>query len=165
MHIWSYLIIFVLKIIENGLGTIRTIFIANGRKIIGAFLNFAIAITWIISTGMVVIDIKQDPIRVLVFAFGCFIGSYLGSILEEKIALGNNIIMCITNIDISDELRKNGYSITTTNGYGMKDNKFVLFIAITRRSKKNLTKKIIELDPNSMIISECATIIYGGSNI
>lgn len=162
MHILSYLIIFVLKIVENGLGTLRTIFVAGGRKGIGALLNFAIALTWVISTGMVVININEDPIKVIVFAFGCYLGSYYGCVLEEKIALGNNIIMCITSNDISSKLRELGYPVTITKCMGINNDNYILYIAIRRKRKDHLIKKIIELDSNSMIISECANIVYGG---
>ena len=41
-------------------------------------------------------DINSDPLRVLAYALGCFVGSYIGCYIEEKIAIGDNMITCIT---------------------------------------------------------------------
>jgi uncharacterized protein YebE (UPF0316 family) len=79
----SYFLIFFTKAIENTLSTLRIIVIAYGRKQIGALLQFIIAITWILCTGTLIKDI-DNPIKIICFASGCYIGSLLGSILEEK---------------------------------------------------------------------------------
>ena len=89
-----YIIIFILKILENALGTLRLIIVSNGKKVEGAVLNFLLSVVWVISTSMVVID--NNIYKILVFAFGSLIGSYVGSVLEEKIALGNNMLFIIS---------------------------------------------------------------------
>ncbi len=76
------IIIFISKIIENTLSTLRIILIAKGKKRIGALLQGIISFIWIISTSIVVI--KNNPYKILFFCLGASIGSYLGSLLEEK---------------------------------------------------------------------------------
>lgn len=73
-----YIIIFILKILENALGTLRLIIVSNGKKVEGAVLNFLLSVVWVISTSMVVID--NNIYKILVFAFGSLIGSYVGSV-------------------------------------------------------------------------------------
>lgn len=80
-----YIIILVLKILENTLSTLRIIVIAEGKKRLGALLNFLIAIVWVFVTGSVITNVNEDPIKILFFALGSLIGSYIGSTLEEKI--------------------------------------------------------------------------------
>ena len=56
----TYFIIFISKIIENTLSTLRLIVVAKGKKIFGAILQFIIAFVWVITTGIVVVNIKDD---------------------------------------------------------------------------------------------------------
>lgn len=78
------LIIFINKIIENMLGTVRIIVIAKNQKITGAILNGLISLIWILSNSMVLINIDGNPYKILFFCLGAMIGSYLGSSIEEK---------------------------------------------------------------------------------
>ena len=83
MNILIYILILLFKIIENTLSTIRIIVIADRKKLLGAILQGTVSLIWIISTSLVVIDIK-DPIKIISFTLGSIIGSYLGSTIEEK---------------------------------------------------------------------------------
>jgi len=78
------LIIFINKIIENMLGTVRIIVIAKNKKITGAILNGLISLIWILSTSMVLINVDSNPYKIFSFCLGAMIGSYLGSAIEEK---------------------------------------------------------------------------------
>lgn len=81
-----YLLIFINKIVENILGTVRVIVISKGRKFLGAVLNFIISLVWISSTGMVIIDINHSAYKVFAFCLGAGIGSYIGSAIEKIIS-------------------------------------------------------------------------------
>ena len=97
MNIPLYSMIFISKVIENALATLRLIVVSNGKKWLGAILQFLIAIVWVFVTGIVVTDIKKDPLKIVFFAIGSFAGSYIGSMIEERLALGNNMISAIVN--------------------------------------------------------------------
>ena len=84
MNILIYILILTFKIIENTLSTLRIIVVADRKKIIGAILQGTVSLIWVISTSLVVIDIK-NPIKIISFTLGAIIGSYLGSTIEEKI--------------------------------------------------------------------------------
>ena len=144
-----YLAIFILKILENALGTLRLIIVSNGKKLEGAILNFILAITWIISTSLVVID--KDIYKILVFAFGSFIGSYIGSLLEEKIALGNNMLFIISKK--YNEIKNNLDNLKFDNYVINED---ILIIMVARKKRKELIDKILKIDNKAKIISESA---------
>lgn len=141
----TYLIIFLLKILENALGTLRLIIVSNGKKLEGAILNFLLAIVWVISTSMVVIN--NDIFKIFVFALGSLIGSYVGSIIEEKIALGNNMLLVISK---KYEQMKN--SIADYDSYIVNEN--ILMIMVSRKKRKSIIKIILNIDQNAKIFSE-----------
>ena len=149
-----YLFIFVSKIIENALATLRLIVVANGKKLLGAFLNGIIALIWLFVTGIVIINIKEDPIKIIMFCLGSVVGSYLGSLIEEKIAMGTNMLICVVNTMYEKIVKEklNDYQITTICE---KDkNHSILFITLKRKKIDKISKIIKKIDKNANIISE-----------
>lgn len=148
----TYLLIFFLKIFENAVNTLRLLYTASNQKLLSSLLQMLCSLLFITTTSLVVINIEEDLFIIIVFSLGCTIGSYIGSLLEEKIALGNNMIICITELDIMDQIRNNGYKLTSTNGTGL-DIKNIIFIMTSRKKKRNLVKLLKELDENIFIMS------------
>ena len=139
-----YLFIFICKIIENSIATLRLIIVSNGKKLEGAILNFILSFIWIISTSLVVLN--NNIYKILIFAIGSLIGSYVGSILEEKIALGNNMLFVVSKKYKKISKLENTYLI----------NKDILMIMVKRKNRRNVIDKILNIDNKAIIISESA---------
>lgn len=156
-----YFIIFISKIIENALSTLRMIVVSNGKKKLGAFLNGIIAIVWILVTGVVIIDINKDVFKIIFFCLGSIVGSYLGSVIEEKIALGSNMILAIIEskyINLIENILNNKDYYTTFIDSKNKD--ISLLIIMVRRKKVNqILKTIKRIDENAIVIAERARTI------
>lgn len=151
-----YIAIFFSKILENALSTLRLIVVANGKKKLGALLQGIIALIWIFVTGIVIVDINKDLFKIIFFCLGSLTGSYLGSLIEEKIALGNNLLMCIINSKYEDKIKKklNNYQITTICE---KNNEYIILFIILKRKEINKISNLIKtIDKNSILISEKA---------
>ena len=145
-----YLLIFFSKIIENTFSTLRIIVVANGKKKLGAILQGIVALVWIFVTGAVIVDVGKDPIKVIFFCLGTIIGSYLGSLLEEKLAIGNNNLICI----ISNKYEKKLKKLFKYNKIYL-NNKYSLFILNFKRKNRNKVLSTIKhIDSNSVIITE-----------
>ena len=145
-----YLLIFFSKIIENTFSTLRIIVVANGKKKLGAILQGIVALVWIFVTGAVIVDVGKDPIKVIFFCLGTIIGSYLGSLLEEKLAIGNNNLICI----ISNKYEKKLKKLFKYNKLYL-NNKYSLFILNFKRKNRNkILSTIKHIDNNSVIITE-----------
>ena len=145
-----YLLIFFSKIIENTFSTLRIIVVANGKKKLGAILQGIVALVWIFVTGAVIVDVGKDPIKVIFFCLGTIIGSYLGSLLEEKLAIGNNTLICI----ISNKYEKKLKKLFKYNKIYL-NNKYSLFILNFKRKNRNkILSTIKHIDSNSIIITE-----------
>ena len=166
INIGLYLAIFILKVIENAIGTLRLIVISHGKKGLGAFLQLVIAIVWVLSAGAVIQDIQKDPIKIIAFALGSYVGSYVGCVIEEKVAMGNNLLITITSVEngekIADRLRNLGYAVTILCGEGMIEERKILMIVVKRKQKDEIVKIIGSLDKDCMIVSERTAPLYGG---
>lgn len=146
--------IFLSKIIENAIATLRLIVVSNGKKMLGAILNLIISIIWIISTSLVVVN--NDIFKIIVFALGSFLGSLIGSIMEEKIAIGSNMLFTITSIEKTEEI-KNELNNLKYNTYILNSNdKNILIIMVLRKNRKQVLDLIRNIDNKAIIISETA---------
>lgn len=160
MNIFIYFLIFVFKVLENTLSTLRIIVVANGRKLLGSILQGIIALVWAFSTGLVVVDVLHDPFKVVSFTLGSLVGSYIGSLIEEKIAMGTNMLTAVIDkcfsSKIINSLKKQKYDVIVLNGKRKDEFKNILFIMVKRKRRNDVIKLIKNIDSNSTIIVESA---------
>lgn len=151
-----YIGIFVCKVIEDALSTLRIIVVSNGKKLFGAILGFVIALIWVFVTGSVIIGLNENPFKIIVFALGSLVGSYVGSVIEEKIALGTNLFI----VKISNNKLQTIYNVLKINNYNVEViNKDTLRITSKRKETSSVTNIIYKHDKNAFIIAEKAKII------
>ena len=154
-----YMAIFISKILENTLATLRIIVVSNGKKKLGAILHGVVTLLWLLITGIVIIDINKDVFKIMFFCFGCIIGSYFGSFIEEKIALGTNTTLAIINIKYKDLIFKNlkNYHIHIIN----TNSSNIIIMLITPRKKTYYINNLIhDIDNNAIITNLRSKIIF-----
>ncbi len=156
MNILIYAGIFVCKIIEDALATLRIIVVSNGKKVLGAILQFIIALIWVIVTGTVITNIQEDPLKILFFALGSLFGSYIGSYIEEKIALGSNVLMVEVDTKVTKalmhELRSKKCRVNRLKSG--KENHELLMIAGPRKKAAQIMAIIRSYDKEAIILTE-----------
>lgn len=156
MQVLIYFLIFIAKVIENALSTLRLIVVANGKKMAGAILNFVISLVWIVSTGLVVVNIQKDPFKVFFFALGSFVGSYFGSLIEEKIAIGSNMLLAITKSPYTEEIQARLKELDYACYCLQSNEEDILMVMISRKKRKNILSLMKNIDKDIVIISENA---------
>ena len=146
-----YLAIFASKILENTLATLRIIVVSNGKKKLGAILQGLVTLIWLLVTGVVIIDIKNDIFKIFFFCTGAVIGSYLGSIIEEKIALGTNTTIAIIDNQFKNILfnKLKNYKINIIND----TIEYCVIMLIIPRKKTYYINNIINNTDKSAIIT------------
>ena len=156
MNILIYCAIFIFKIIEDALATLRLIVVSNGKKKLGAILQFVVTLIWIILTGTVLIGMQKDIFKAITFAFGSLFGSYLGSVLEERIALGTNVFMVEISYDKANDLiellEKENYQVSKIKSDN--DDNVILMITGARKKTSDIVRTIRCFDEEAFILSE-----------
>ncbi|GAA0115680.1 DUF2179 domain-containing protein [Clostridium senegalense] len=163
---WMYLFIFVCKIIEVSFTTVRTVLITRGEKLYAATIGFFEVIIWLLVVGNVLNGIQEDPIKIIVYALGYACGNYVGSIIEDKLAIG----MITMNVIVSEEdgeklintLRDAEVGVTSIEGEGRSSKKLVLLIHLKRKRKLEIMKLIEETEIKSVISVTDIKTVYGG---
>jgi len=161
MNILIYAGIFIFKAIEEALRTLHIIVVSNGKKWLGAIVQFFVAIIWLIVTGTVIVDIKEDPLKIFFYAIGSLFGSYLGSVLEEKIALGYVVLMAEVSDDVSKsliiKLRKARFGIKSV--LGGKEGTVLLMITAKRKKTDEVIEIIRSFDKDVEIMTESVNLV------
>ena len=152
--IFQLLFIFFARIIDVSLGTIRTILIIRGDKWPAAIIGFFEIMVYTIALSMVV-GALNDPVKLITFCLGFSSGVLVGSYIEDRLALGYRGVFATidrSNSFIVDELRSQGYPITSWEAEGMAGDKLVMNMVLKRQLARQVTETIYELDPEAFVV-------------
>ena len=161
----GYLLIFLARVIDMSMGTVRTIMVVQGLKVQAFFLGFVEMIFYVLALNSVVGSL-DNPLNLLAYAFGFAAGNYLGITIENKIALGKisaQIILKTTeNEDLVGILRENGFGVTIIEGRGINGEKEILSISLNRRNLTKLRDLVLENDETAFMTVSNISPIRGG---
>lgn len=161
-----YLVIFLAKIVEVSLQTVRVVLITKGERLIGAIIGFFEVVIWIIIVGNVITDITSDPFKAVAYSLGFAVGNYVGSWLEEKIGIGMSEIQAIVlekdGLALAEVIRDNGYAVTVVDGQGKNFPRNILFMYVRRKRVKAVVELIRNQQANAVITVSEAKPMYGG---
>jgi uncharacterized protein YebE (UPF0316 family) len=168
--IFSYVIIFMARVMDVTLATIRTLMVVQGRKVQAAAIGFFEVGIYVTALSSVVSSL-DDPLKLFAYCLGFATGNFVGITIENKIALGNLSAQIILknseNHDLVDSLREHGFGVTIIRGEGINGPKEVLNIALNRKDLNNLKKLVYEHEADAFITVNNINPISGGyfSNI
>jgi len=162
-----YFVIFFGKIAEVTVATLRIVLINRGERTKAAFIAFVEILLWITITGTVLAGFQSNFLKIIVFAFAFALGNWIGSWLENTIALGLSTIQLIIN-DFSilqhllDELRANNVAVTVLDGEGRNGSNKVLLIHLRRKRITQIVRLVNKIAPYSMITASDVKVLHGG---
>jgi uncharacterized protein YebE (UPF0316 family) len=140
------LFIFVARIIDVSLGTLRIIFTTKGMKKVAPLVGFFEVLVWLIAISRIMQDLS-NWVCYIAYAAGFATGNFVGMFLEEKLAIGHEMIRVITRKDATSlitELREKGYGVTSVKAQGIEGEVAVIYI-IARRSMISEVLDLINL--------------------
>ena len=145
------ILIFCARIIDVSIGTIRIIFISKGKRILAPMLGFIEVLIWILAIGQIFRNLN-NVLCYIAYASGFATGNFVGMYLENKLALGTQLIRIITRFDASeliDRLRSEGFGLTIVNGEGATGPVKVIFTLIRRKEQKQVVEFIQQYNPKA----------------
>jgi uncharacterized protein YebE (UPF0316 family) len=152
-HSWVVLplIIFLSRIGDVSLGTLRHVFISKGYRRLVPFLGFFEVLIWIIVVAQVMKNLNNVACY-LAFAGGFATGTYVGLRIEERLALGLQVIRIITNQnceELMQALKKENYGITVVDAHGAMGPVKMLFTIIKRKNVQSVVSMIHQYNPTA----------------
>lgn len=160
----SYFLIFFSRVADVSLGTLRIIYLTRGRSKLAAAIGFVEVLIYIVALAAVMQHLDH-PINVLIYALGFSVGNYVGSWVEEKVAVGFvnvQVILKQACTDYEDNLREMGYGVTAVDCFGKEGPHRILYILMKRRDLPSFLAEIQEKNEEAFISIMDTRKIMGG---
>jgi uncharacterized protein YebE (UPF0316 family) len=145
---WLIGFIFLAEMCVVTLSTLRTIFLARGMRVLAPLLGFFEVSIWLFAVGQVMRNL--DGRCALAFAGGFTAGTFLGILIEQKLALGSVVVRTITTRDAAPllaALREAGYGMTCLPGRGATGPVQVVLTVVPRRTLGQVIAILKGFDP------------------
>jgi uncharacterized protein YebE (UPF0316 family) len=139
------ILIFISRIIDVSLGTIRIIFVSRGKKNLAPILGFFEVIVWVMAISQIMQNLNNF-ICYFAYAAGFATGNYVGIIIEEKLAIGMLVVRVIMTKDehqLKERLADAGFGVTAVDAEG-KNGKVKIIYSIIKRKDLQEAVRIIE---------------------
>jgi len=146
-------LIFLARITDVSIGTLRTILLVKGNKRIAAFLGFFEVLIYLIVLGNVVGNLNK-PILIFAYCLGYACGNLVGGKIEERLSLGRVsavIIIKDSYEEIVKVLRDEGFGVTIFEGMGLEEESYMLNVALERKQIQKLNSLVYKLNPHAFI--------------
>jgi uncharacterized protein YebE (UPF0316 family) len=148
--VWA-LAIFFARLTDVSMGTVRQILIIRGRRGIASISAFFEIMIWILAVSNVIIS-GWNVFYILAYASGFASGNYLGSYIEERIALGYMFAYIVPkkrSNNLAQKLRKVGFAVTVIHGTGLRGLEPVYNMLLKRKDTQRLLGLIKKYDKDA----------------
>ena len=145
--------VFVMRVIDMSLDTLRMLFVMRGRKVLAGALGAIQATVFILAVSAVL----QGPLNfstVVGYAAGFGTGVVIGMIAEERLALGYLMFRVYSSTQgaaIAQTLREAGFAVTEFAAQGRDGTITVVNSAVARRLRPTVQAIVKQLDPDAFI--------------
>ncbi|TGM03437.1 DUF2179 domain-containing protein [Leptospira barantonii] len=142
--------IFLSRVTDVSIGTIRVILLTREKKAIAASLGFLEVLLWVIVITQVIKNLN-NVFCYLAYAGGFATGTFIGMILEEKLAIGYSLLRIISpqnGQEIANKLSDAGYRVTTMDGQGSRGPVKIVFTVLRRKKIIQAMKIVKNVEPD-----------------
>lgn len=158
-------LIFLARILDVSLGTIRILFVARGIQTLAAVLGFFEVFIWLVVISGIMNNLSS-PFYYIFYAAGFAAGNYVGISIERHLYIGRVALRIITR-DNADELleyfREHHFGITAVDAEGATGPVKILYSIINRRDLHDIIVKVKEFNPKAFYSIEDVKAVSEGT--
>jgi len=163
---WGILpvLIFISRIFDVSLGTIRIIFVSRGKKYLAPLLGFFEVMIWLLAISQIMKHL-DNFLCYIAYGAGFAMGNFIGIMLEEKLALGIlavRIILVRDECRIKERLIAEGYGVTVVDAKGANSDVSIIYTIIKRKDLDDVIAIINKCNSRAFYTVEDARTVYRG---
>jgi uncharacterized protein YebE (UPF0316 family) len=150
------LLIFIARIGDVSINTIRIIYVLGGRRMTATLLGFAESFIWLMAIRQIFQHL-DNWICYVAYPAGFAMGIFVGMIIEERIAYGKVIVRIITRKEINELLvflNAQRFRFTRVNAEGPDGHENLVFTVLERDRLDDLLHKLREILPTAFYTVE-----------
>lgn len=158
-------LIFLARIIDVSIGTIRIIVVSRGMKLLASILGFLEVFIWLVAISQIIRNLSSYEMYFF-YAAGFAVGTFVGMSIEQRLSFGNLMVRIISPGNANnfyEFLKKNGYNVTYVDALGSDGPVSILFTVIIKNRLKTLIKVIKKFDPNAFYTVEDVRVARNGN--
>lgn len=160
-----YAFIFVAKLFEVAIATVRVVLTSRGNRVVASLIAVVEITLWLIVTSTVLLGISEDPLKAVAYGLAFVAGIYLGILVEDKLALGLAQIEIIAEFEaakhLTKRLRERGYGATTFVCEGMEGHKLSIELKVLRKDIPATLELLKEQDVQFVTITDIRKVTVG----
>ena len=145
------------RIIDVSIGTIRTVLVVRGNRLVGSILAFFEVLIWFFAAKEALS--KVDSILIPIFyAGGYATGTYIGTLISSNYLDGLISLQVVSTSKLVNKMvkmiRNAGFGVSVIELNNTKDNrgKKMAIIELNKKSLKKLTSIIRSVDASAFVI-------------
>lgn len=149
-------LIFLLRVSDMTLDTLRVLVVMRGKKGIAWVLGFFQASIFVLAISSVLSNL-DNPLNVIGYAAGFATGNVVGMLIEERLAIGHTLISIVSSrrgSAIAEHLRDQGYAVTEVPARGKDGAVSLLNVSVLRKNVDRVRKIVNDVDPDAFITAE-----------
>lgn len=158
------LLILVLRVVGISSSTLGTILTVQGRKLPAILVGSFSAFVYVVAIAQVVTNLRNIP-NVVAYVAGYGLGTWVGMLLEQRIALGFSDVRVISverGAAVATTLREAGFGVTELYGHGQASPVGVVEAIVPRKSVPQVLRLVEEVDTQAVVaVSEARTVQRG----
>jgi uncharacterized protein YebE (UPF0316 family) len=138
------------------LSTIRIVFISRGLRRLAPFIGFIEILVWLVAIGQVMQHLDR-PINYFAYAGGFAAGTWIGLIIESKLAIGLVAVRIIARDDATallESLQEANFGVTSFAARGIKGRVRLLLTVVPRRDLDRVQQLVSDFNPGAFLSVE-----------
>ena len=158
------LLIFLARMSDVTLGTLRNVFISKGFRNIVPFIGFCEVSIWLLSIKQIMQHL-DNPVCFIAFAGGFAMGTYVGLRVEKRLAIGMQVLRIIIHQNaqpLIDMLQSANFGVTIIDGHGAKGPVKIIFTIIKRKDIDYVRRLIHDTNPQAFYSIEDVRVASQG---
>lgn len=159
------LLIFLARIGDVSMETIRVIYISRGIKFLAPIIAFFEIIIWLLAMEVVMSDLSNIA-NFFAYAFGFAAGTYIGLVIEEKLSIGTVIMRIVTTTESTEKiaayLEAEHFGVTSFDAKGSRGDVRMIMTLIQRADLPRITQYIETTNPHAFFSIEDVRYVNQG---
>lgn len=149
-------LIFLIRILDVSLGTMRTIAVVQGRVAWAVALAFVEVLLWVFAVSQVIMNLRSHPYLAIAFAGGFATGNAVGIALERRLAIGTTALRIVSSAGdaIAAAIARDGNVVATIEGTGPAGPTVLVYATCKRRRLNAILQTAQAIDPKLFFVIE-----------
>jgi uncharacterized protein YebE (UPF0316 family) len=166
LFVWVVIpaLIFLARIGDCSIGTMRIIFIGRGHRAIAPILGFFEVLIWLLAIRQIMMNLT-NAYYFIAYAGGFAAGTFVGMYIEGKLAMGTILIRVVTSQEASgliEYLKSEDYGVTSVSAQGARGEVNLIYTIIKRSDLNHVIEIINRFNPRAFYTIEDVRFVREG---